>query len=228
MAGASAPTTSGTRCCTPTRRSSIGLWATWPHTQLTASGEAVGLPAGQMGNSEVGHLNLGAGFVVYQWITFIDKEIAEGRFFQNAGAARRDGGGEARRRDAAPARPDRRRRRPRQRRAPGGAAATGPRSAGVDRRLRPRLPRRPRHAAAERARLHARPGGGDGRASAPAGSRRSPAATTRWTATSAGTALEQAYDALVAGRGAALASRDGGDRGELRRRRHRRVHRSRR
>jgi 2,3-bisphosphoglycerate-independent phosphoglycerate mutase len=54
------------------------------HTQLTASGEAVGLPAGQMGNSEVGHLNLGAGFIVYQWITFIDKEIAAGRFFRNA------------------------------------------------------------------------------------------------------------------------------------------------
>jgi 2,3-bisphosphoglycerate-independent phosphoglycerate mutase len=60
------------------------LWADYPHTQLTASGEAVGLPAGQMGNSEVGHLNLGAGFIVYQWITFIDKEIAEGRFFRNA------------------------------------------------------------------------------------------------------------------------------------------------
>ncbi|MCC6630245.1 MAG: 2,3-bisphosphoglycerate-independent phosphoglycerate mutase [Chloroflexi bacterium] len=60
------------------------LWAGWPHTQLIASGEAVGLPAGQMGNSEVGHLNLGAGFIVYQWITFLDKEIAEGRFFANA------------------------------------------------------------------------------------------------------------------------------------------------
>ncbi|RMG92213.1 MAG: 2,3-bisphosphoglycerate-independent phosphoglycerate mutase [Chloroflexi bacterium] len=50
---------------------------------LDASGEAVGLPDGQMGNSEVGHLNLGAGRVVYQDITRIDKSIREGTFFQN-------------------------------------------------------------------------------------------------------------------------------------------------
>lgn len=59
------------------------LWADYPHTELTASGEAVGLPVGQMGNSEVGHLNLGAGHVVYQWITYIDREIALGSFFKN-------------------------------------------------------------------------------------------------------------------------------------------------
>ena len=50
---------------------------------LDASGEAVGLPAGQMGNSEVGHLNLGAGRVVYQDITRIDKAIEDGDFFDN-------------------------------------------------------------------------------------------------------------------------------------------------
>ncbi|CAA9542836.1 MAG: 2,3-bisphosphoglycerate-independent phosphoglycerate mutase [uncultured Thermomicrobiales bacterium] len=54
------------------------LWEAYPTTTLAASGEAVGLPEGQMGNSEVGHLNLGAGFVVYQWITRIDRAIADG------------------------------------------------------------------------------------------------------------------------------------------------------
>src|SRR5512143_1506737 len=55
----------------------------WPHTQLQASGEAVGLPDGQMGNSEVGHLNLGAGRIVYQDSTRISKAIREGDFFKN-------------------------------------------------------------------------------------------------------------------------------------------------
>ncbi len=59
------------------------LWATSPHTQLKASGLAVGLPEGQMGNSEVGHLNLGAGKVVYQDFTKISRAIADGSFFQN-------------------------------------------------------------------------------------------------------------------------------------------------
>lgn len=59
------------------------IWTEYPHTTLTTSGEAVGLPAGQMGNSEVGHLNLGAGFIVYQWITRIDVAIAEGTFNEN-------------------------------------------------------------------------------------------------------------------------------------------------
>lgn len=55
----------------------------YPHTYIEASGRAVGLPAGQMGNSEVGHLNLGAGRVVYQDITKIDKAIEDGEFFTN-------------------------------------------------------------------------------------------------------------------------------------------------
>ncbi|SHK95178.1 phosphoglycerate mutase [Rhodothermus profundi] len=59
------------------------LFATYPHATLKASGLAVGLPEGQMGNSEVGHLNLGAGRVVYQEITRIDKEIEAGTFFTN-------------------------------------------------------------------------------------------------------------------------------------------------
>ena len=53
-----------------------GLWARCPHTTLTACGRAVGLPDGQMGNSEVGHLNLGAGAVVKQDLTLIDEAAA--------------------------------------------------------------------------------------------------------------------------------------------------------
>ncbi|MFC4098402.1 2,3-bisphosphoglycerate-independent phosphoglycerate mutase [Paenibacillus xanthanilyticus] len=58
-------------------------WNTYPHTTLTASGEAVGLPEGQMGNSEVGHLNIGAGRIVYQDLTRISKSIREGEFYDN-------------------------------------------------------------------------------------------------------------------------------------------------
>jgi len=60
-----------------------GLWARWPHTTLTAWGPAVGLPEGQMGNSEVGHLNLGAGAVVKQDLLRIDESIEDGSFFEN-------------------------------------------------------------------------------------------------------------------------------------------------
>jgi 2,3-bisphosphoglycerate-independent phosphoglycerate mutase len=59
------------------------LFATRPWTKLQCSGEAVGLPNGQMGNSEVGHLNIGAGRIVYQEITRIDKSIEDDSFFEN-------------------------------------------------------------------------------------------------------------------------------------------------
>jgi 2,3-bisphosphoglycerate-independent phosphoglycerate mutase len=59
------------------------LTADWPTARLQASGEAVGLPAGQMGNSEVGHLNLGAGFRVLQDLPRINAAIADGSFFAN-------------------------------------------------------------------------------------------------------------------------------------------------
>ncbi len=59
------------------------LWSRQAHTLLRTSGEAVGLPPGQMGNSEVGHMNLGAGRVVYQTLARIDRDIAEGGFFRN-------------------------------------------------------------------------------------------------------------------------------------------------
>ena len=58
-------------------------WRECPHTELEASGEAVGLPQGQMGNSEVGHMNLGAGRVVMQSLTYIQKLIDSGEFFEN-------------------------------------------------------------------------------------------------------------------------------------------------
>ena len=59
------------------------LWARYPHTQLTACGRAVGLPEGQMGNSEVGHLNLGAGFRVLQDLPRINAAIGDGSFHDN-------------------------------------------------------------------------------------------------------------------------------------------------
>lgn len=59
------------------------LFTAFPHATLEASGLHVGLPEGQMGNSEVGHMNLGAGRVVYQDITRIDKALQDGVFFQN-------------------------------------------------------------------------------------------------------------------------------------------------
>ncbi len=59
------------------------LFASCPHTQIGASGMDVGLPDGQMGNSEVGHTNIGAGRVVYQELTRITKSIQDGDFFEN-------------------------------------------------------------------------------------------------------------------------------------------------
>lgn len=59
------------------------LWHSAPHSFLLTSGEYVGLPDGQMGNSEVGHMNLGAGRVVYQELTRINKAIREGEFQRN-------------------------------------------------------------------------------------------------------------------------------------------------
>ncbi len=63
------------------------LWEKYPHTQLTAGGRAVGLPEGQMGNSEVGHLNLGAGAVVKQDLTRIDEAVEDGTLGENEALA---------------------------------------------------------------------------------------------------------------------------------------------
>ena len=59
------------------------LWRTFPHTELVASGEAVGLPAGQMGNSEVGHLTIGSGRVLDQDLQRVNRAIEDGSFFEN-------------------------------------------------------------------------------------------------------------------------------------------------
>src|ERR1700726_4347889 len=55
----------------------------WPHTQVDASGETVGLPAGQQGNSEVGHLTIGAGRLIYQPLSRINHAIEDGSFYEN-------------------------------------------------------------------------------------------------------------------------------------------------
>jgi 2,3-bisphosphoglycerate-independent phosphoglycerate mutase len=59
------------------------LWRRFPHTTLDASGEAVGLPPGQMGNSEVGHLTIGSGRVLFQDLMRVNKSIEDGSFFEN-------------------------------------------------------------------------------------------------------------------------------------------------
>jgi len=64
------------------------LWSSEPHAVIEASGEDVGLPPDQFGNSEVGHLNLGAGRIVWQEITRINKDIREGRFAKNPALAK--------------------------------------------------------------------------------------------------------------------------------------------
>lgn len=60
------------------------FFKTYPHTLIEASGEAVGLPEGQMGNSEVGHQNMGAGRIVYQSLTYINNQLKSGEFYKNA------------------------------------------------------------------------------------------------------------------------------------------------
>src|SRR5690554_862 len=59
------------------------LFSKYPMTLLDASGESVGLPDGQIGNSEVGHMNIGAGRVVYQSLTYLNKKMKEGDFELN-------------------------------------------------------------------------------------------------------------------------------------------------
>jgi 2,3-bisphosphoglycerate-independent phosphoglycerate mutase len=59
------------------------LWTEYPHTTLKASGEAVGLPPGQMGNSEVGHLTIGSGRILFQDLMRVNKSIEDGSFFEN-------------------------------------------------------------------------------------------------------------------------------------------------
>ena len=78
-----APPTAGNAIAQAKKPNLDALFAKYPNSQLQASGLDVGLPAGQMGNSEVGHTNIGAGRVVFQILPKISKEIEEGKFFQN-------------------------------------------------------------------------------------------------------------------------------------------------
>ena len=200
------------------------LWASYPHAELEASGPSVGLPEGQMGNSEVGHLTLGAGAAVPQTLTLINNAVADGALAANAVL----------------------------REALSAARAGPPARDGVGRRRAFRLRPSPRaDRARRRARgrdlvLHCFTDGRDtsptagrglpGRARglvratrAPAASRPSSGATARWTATGAGIARRHAYDLLVARtRPAPLTGRAGGRARRLRARRDRRVHHGRR
>ena len=65
------------------------LWKRYPHAVLRASGEAVGLPPGQMGNSEVGHLTIGSGRVLFQDLMRVNLAIEDGSFFANEALHRR-------------------------------------------------------------------------------------------------------------------------------------------
>ena len=78
-----APATPGNAITTANKPNLDKLFAEYPHSQLIASGLDVGLPEGQMGNSEVGHTNIGAGRVVFQILPKMTKEIEDGDFFKN-------------------------------------------------------------------------------------------------------------------------------------------------
>ena len=78
-----APESNGNAVAAANKPNYDRLVANYPHSELQASGMFVGLPDGQMGNSEVGHLNIGAGRIIYQELTRITKEINEGGFFKN-------------------------------------------------------------------------------------------------------------------------------------------------
>ena len=77
------PLSIGNAICMDGSKNVTNLRKTYPSSKLGASGLSVGLPAGQMGNSEVGHLNIGAGRIVYQDLTKITKAIDDGEFFEN-------------------------------------------------------------------------------------------------------------------------------------------------
>ena len=81
---ATAPKTEGNAIAAANTPNLDRLFAAYPHTDIQASGMDVGLPEGQMGNSEVGHTNIGAGRIVYQELTRITKSISDGDFFENS------------------------------------------------------------------------------------------------------------------------------------------------
>ena len=206
-AGATARRSRTTRWRRPDLPNWHRCWATCPHTLLHTEGRHVGLPDGQMGNSEVGHMNLGAGRIVYQDLTRIDAAIEDGSFCrQRATCARLSPRRQRNGRHPAPDGPAVRRRRaqprgppavawlelaraqgvPRSRSTPSSTAATPPPrrpAASLE-----RLPAVLRHRRRQCAHRHA-----------------SAAATTRWTATSAGSACA-ARDVMVDGAGEHVAA----------------------
>ena len=78
-----APTTEGNAIAAAHKPTYDSLLRQYPNTLVQTSGPSVGLPEGQMGNSEVGHLNIGAGRVIYMDVTRIDRMIGSGEFFNN-------------------------------------------------------------------------------------------------------------------------------------------------
>ena len=128
------------------------LCAEYPCTDIGTSGMSVGLPEGQMGNSEVGHLNMGSGRIVYQDLTRISKAIADGDFFTNPvllDCICQDKGG---RRTPASCRAPLRRRGPLPQYPPLCAPGAGP-AGRAEGRLRPLPAGRPRHPSQKRRRL---------------------------------------------------------------------------
>ena len=105
----------------------------WPHTQVATSGPAVGLPEGQMGNSEVGHLNIGAGKRVLQEFTRVTAAIARRLLLRESGAAQGHRARQAQQQQTALLRADRPRRRPRATRATSKPASSLPPSHDVER-----------------------------------------------------------------------------------------------
>ena len=109
------------------------LWADYAHTTLSASGLDVGLPEGQMGNSEVGHTNIGGGRVVFQDLPRISRAIEDGTFFANEAYNKAMDDCLQKGTRPAPVRPAVRRRRPLPHSAPVRPAGAWPSSKGLDR-----------------------------------------------------------------------------------------------
>ena len=194
------------------------IWETCPHATLAAHGPDVGLPEGQMGNSEVGHMNIGAGRVVWMDLPRIDNAIADGSFAANEAlrqfvAALKESGGTAHL--AGLASPGRRACAPAADRGGGGGDRRG-RGAGGG----ACLPRRPRRAAEERAGADRGAGGGPARGGA---DRDGLGALLRHGPRQALGAGRRGAGGDRARRGRARGERRGGDRGGLRARRDRRV-----
>ena len=197
--------------------------AEYPWTLLEASGEAVGLPAGVMGNSEVGHLTLGAGRMVPQDLLRIDLALRDGSFFENPALVAAAAARAAQGRDAAPHGPRLRRRRPLARAPPRRACSSSRAQAGVPRvRVHVFTDGRdtpPRSALAlPRARSRRALARSGGKIATVSGRYYAMDRDKRWDR------VARAYQALVFSSGLHAASAAEADRGRLRARRDRRVH----